>query len=331
MATYTKRGKTWRVQIRKAGQCYSASFPLKVQAQEWAAAIEMEIISGKLGKVPDKTFGDLIDRYLKEVTPTKASARHETLRLNKLKLSDVSKVKLADLAPKHFEQWRDKRLEEVSAGSVDREMNTISHVCTLGVKWKWLMANPLKQVKRPPEPPPRHQVISEADLERILHSCGENYYTAMGRVGLALRFALETAMRAGEITKLRWWMVHHQHVHLPKEITKTRVARDVPLSKEALAILDKLKGITCRDQDDCCFGITGPILDALFRKAKKRADVSGIVFHDSRATALTRLSKLFDVLALARISGHRDISLLSRVYYRPSISDLADRLDQPSE
>lgn len=331
MAAYNKCAGGWRVRVRKSGQCYTATFPFKVQAQEWAAAIERDIIDGKLGKIPDKTFSDLIDRYLKEVTPTKATSKNETLRLDKLKLDDIARVKLCDLSPKDFEKWRDARLKEVSDGTVDREMNTISHIGTMGVKWKWLRENPLKQVARPPEPPPRHQTISDADCERLLHVCGENYHTATGRVGLCLLFALETAMRSGEITQLTWRMVHDKHVHLPKEICKTRVARDVPLSRKAIEILDQLKGITCRDEDDRCFGITGPILDALFRKAKEKAGVADITFRDSRATALTRLAKIFlNPLELARISGHRNIALLSHCYYRPSVSDLADRLDPPT-
>ena len=38
-------------------------------------------------------------------------------------------------------------------------------------------------------------------------------------------------------------------------------------------------------------------------------------------------SRKVDVLTLARISGHQDLSMLSRVYYRESASDIARRLD----
>jgi hypothetical protein len=41
---------------------------------------------------------------------------------------------------------------------------------------------------------------------------------------------------------------------------------------------------------------------------------------------LTLLSKKVDVMTLAKISGHRDISLLSNVYYRESIEQIARRL-----
>jgi integrase len=68
-------------------------------------------------------------------------------------------------------------------------------------------------------------------------------------------------------------------------------------------------------------------MDALFRKARDRAGIHGLHFHDSRAEALTRLARKVDVLTLAKISGHRDINLLSRVYYRETAEQIAPRLD----
>ncbi|MFP3656085.1 integrase, partial [Burkholderia sp. SIMBA_052] len=49
-------------------------------------------------------------------------------------------------------------------------------------------------------------------------------------------------------------------------------------------------------------------------------------FHDSRAEALTRMSRKVDVMTLARISGHADLRILQRTYYRESAADIAARL-----
>ena len=54
--------------------------------------------------------------------------------------------------------------------------------------------------------------------------------------------------------------------------------------------------------------------------------IEDLHFHDTRREALTRLSKVFDVMELARISGHRDLRVLQNVYYAPSVKDLADKL-----
>ena len=55
------------------------------------------------------------------------------------------------------------------------------------------------------------------------------------------------------------------------------------------------------------------------------AAVEGFTFHDARATAITRLAKKVDVLTLARIVGHKNLSQLM-VYYRESAEDIAKKL-----
>lgn len=66
-------------------------------------------------------------------------------------------------------------------------------------------------------------------------------------------------------------------------------------------------------------------LDALFRKARDKAGVEDLTFHDARHEAITRLAKVFDVLELARIVWHRDLRMLL-VYYNPSAEDLSGKL-----
>lgn len=64
----------------------------------------------------------------------------------------------------------------------------------------------------------------------------------------------------------------------------------------------------------------------LFSKLCRELLIEGLTFHDARATALTHLSKKVDVLTLAKISRHKDISLLSNVYYRESAAQIAARI-----
>lgn len=68
-------------------------------------------------------------------------------------------------------------------------------------------------------------------------------------------------------------------------------------------------------------------LDALWRRAKGKAMVEGLNFHDLRREATTRLAKRLDVMELARVTGHRDLKTLHSIYYSPSVEDIADKLD----
>ncbi len=153
------------------------------------------------------------------------------------------------------------------------------------------------------------------------YDCNEPPATITARVGAAMLFAIETAMRAGEIVSLTWNHVDTgtRVAHLPK--TKNGFSRDVPLSQEAVRIINQVRV----DDTESVFNLRSDQVDALFRKAKSRALITDLHFHDTRAEAITRLSKKVDILTLARISGHRDLRKL-QIYYRESAAEIAKRL-----
>ncbi|CAK0768880.1 putative integrase/recombinase HI_1572 [Gammaproteobacteria bacterium] len=303
---------------------------------------EADISAGKLGRAPDHSFGELLQRYLDEVSIHKDGSQFERVRLLSLigapgkdgtpRVPDpLSQVRLPNLGPEHFAAWRDRRLASVSAATVLRVWNLLSSACTRAVnEWRWIPSNPMSGVSRPAEPPPRTRRNSQDEIERILHACGysrdEPPINQQERVGAAFLFAIETAMRAGEICALRWTDIDGRVARvrsIEKGARKTKTGRTVPLSGEAMRILEQLRSIN-KDQ---VFAIRPSLLDALFRKAKSRAMIDDLHFHDTRAEALTRLSKKVDVMQLARISGHKDIKILYNVYYREKMEDIVNLLD----
>lgn len=328
MATFTKRGTAWRAQVRRKGVSMSETFPTKAQAQAWANKVEADLIAGKLGAAPDKTFGDLMERYRDEVSPTKRGARWEAVRINMF-LRDVqlADVPLRDLSPAVFGAWRDRRLAAVAHLSVLREWSLLSAICTKATKeWGWLHENPLQRVTKPEAPPPRTRRLVGNELDRILLALGYSEDappdTVSARIGLAALFAVETAMRAGEIVGLTWPHVDRERrlAHLPR--TKNGHARDVPLSTEALRLLGRMPV-----GDGPVFGLRSGTLDTLWRKACAMAVVHDLHFHDLRREALSRLSKKLDVMTLAKVSGHRDLRILLNTYYVPDMADVAARLE----
>jgi integrase len=94
----------------------------------------------------------------------------------------------------------------------------------------------------------------------------------------------------------------------------------VPLSTRAIELLGELP------KQDPVFGLTSRQLDVLWRKLRDRAAVADLTFHDSRHWAVTRLAKKLDVMDLARMVGHRNLSQLL-AYYNEKAEDLALRLD----
>ena len=320
MASITRHRAGWRAQVSRAGQRRSKVFATKREAQDWAAQQEY-LIRHAATIASSVPFSDVMRRYAREVSPGKRGVRFEQLRLEALAADPVGAIRLADLRPADLAAWRDRRLASVSAGTVIREMVLLSAVLSQARReWGLLDRNPLADVRRPPAPAPRTRLPTAADFEALALSAGDDLQHATARAFHAFRFGCATAMRAGEIVGLRWDRVDldKRVAHLPR--TKNGSARDVPLSSEAVALLQALPRL------DPVFQLTTGQLDALWRKLRARAGVVGLTFHDSRAYAISTLARRVDVLTLARISGHRDIALLSRVYYRESAAEIAARL-----
>ncbi len=209
MASFNKRGGSWVAQVCRNGVRKSGSFDTKSEATEWAAKMEAEILAGARGEIPNKPFSALLERYRDEVSSTKRSERRERLRIGLLLRDEIAGVPLADLNATHFAKWRDRRLQQVSAASVLRDWNLLSHALSVAMReWRWLRENPLKPVRRPRPPQPRDRRISLDEIERLLLALGYSRTatpkTRTACVGAAFLFAIETAMRAGEIVGMQW-------------------------------------------------------------------------------------------------------------------------------
>lgn len=314
-----RRGRSWRARVYVNGTRDSATFPTKAQAVAWAHQREAELAGERL---PDHSLGEAFDRYAEEVAPSHRGERWEVLRLGLLKRDRIARVRLPSLKPSDIADWKQRRLAEVAPASVRREMTLIRQV--LGVarrEWGWLRDDPSADVAKPAAPPSRRRRVSAEEVDRVTLALGydggepENLSQ---RVALAFLFALETAMRSGEIVGLQWADVGPLSVRLPK--TKNGDQREVPLSTRAREILALLP--QC---DGPVFGLNSAQRDALFRKARDAAQVENLTFHDSRAEAIWRLSKKLDVMELARVIGHRDLRSLM-VYYATSADELAAKL-----
>ncbi|MGD8911283.1 MAG: site-specific integrase [Candidatus Thiodiazotropha sp.] len=320
MATFQKVGKKWR-----AGVCVNRirrtkTFHTKALAEAWARETEQELESGVLsGK---KTLSDLLLKYKETVSTRKKSHKREEKRIEALQRDPIGQVRLSEFAAPHVSEWKERRLKEVKTDSVRRDWVLLSHACNVAMKeWHWLKNNPFTEVQRPPESPPRKRRITDDELERMLFASGFDYtppQTLTATVGLVMLWAIETAMRAGEICSMKWEDTHEKYVHIPN--AKNNQARDVPLSSEAQRLLKLATG------EDTVFGINTSQLDSLFRKMKKRALIDDLHFHDLRREALSRLAQVFGLMELAKISGHRNLSILQNVYYAPRIDELADKL-----
>ena len=291
----------WRVQIRRRGfPSESATFRLKGQADAWA-----------------------IERYKTDVSPKHRGKRWELLRLDKiLRTLDFADRDLQSVSKDDIAKWRDGM--KLAPSTCKREYGVLRAVFSTCVEeWGWIKVSPFRGVSPPKEGKPRKQRVSDADALTIATALGyvpgASPETASQYVAAAFLLGIETAMRKGEMLSLERDQISEQIAHLLK--TKNGDERDVPLSKAAREIIAKLP------TEGYIFPVADTTADTLFRKARDKVGLRNIHFHDSRREGTTRLSKKVDVLTLAKITGHKDVNLLLRVYYAPDMLDVAARLD----
>lgn len=339
MATIQKRSKSWRVQVRRKGKTVSATFDTKAEAEAWAITTESKIIEGVAPEVivnepavaEGITVADTLKRYADEVSPNKRGGRWEQIRLRMLiRRYPLFQRPITSITGPDIADWRDTRMVQVSASTVNRELCLISAVFTQAMKeWRLgLTANPCSQVTKPRKPRPRTQRVSIVERKQIIEQLGwdgeSEPETSAQWVAFAFYLALETAMRKGEILSLRWADIDFDARYAHLDMTKNGDERDVPLSKSATKLLQIVKK---RKPTALVVPVRTGHFDKLFREAKRDAGLSQIHFHDSRREAASTMApKLSNVLELAAITGHKSLSML-QVYYKPKAADLAARLD----
>lgn len=329
MATIENRNGKYRVKIRKKGKSLQATFAKYADAKAWAIVREAEIVNGVYQNITkDCYFIDILDKYLNEITPKKRGQRAERYMILRIKKTFIANILASELCANDFGKWRDKRLKEVSASTVLKELATMSAICTIATKeWGLMRENPIRKISKPKDSAPRTRRPTHDEIRRLLLAFGydedKTIDTVQFRVAVAFLFAMETAMRAGEICGLKWQDIDFNRRLAHLAITKNGHSRDVPLSKRAIELLQKLQGI----DDTSVFNVKSGSLDALFRKIRDKCQIVDLHFHDTRREALTRLSKKVDVMTLAKISGHRDVRILLNTYYSPDMSNVADLLD----
>lgn len=322
MASYQKRGNNWRAVVRKRGISKSRTFHSKARAVAWATKLENEILDGIYNRVENKTFGELLQRYEKDVSVNKKGYQWEAVRIRALLRDPLADIKLENLGASDFAAWRDRRLKQVKSATVRRDWNLLNHAINMAInEWEWLTNNPLKQVRRPAPSPHRDRLFTENEIERILHSSGytpgQSATELSARIGAAFIFACETGMRASEIASLRPDVIDTERRTAVLKQTKNGFPRVVPLPSKAIAVLDDLPG--------GYFELTADQISSHFPKILKRAIVLGATFHDSRHFAITQLAKKLDVLDLARMVGTRDLKTLM-TYYNETPEEIARKL-----
>ena len=281
-------------------------FPKKVLADRWARQVEEELASLAVAPEAGRTLlSALIDRYLEQFTPRKRASQSETSHL-RIVSSHLGHLSMAELRPASIIEYVDARLETVGPDTVRKELNKLSVVIDAAIA-VWgvdLAANPvhtaksaLKVTKTLAPGRRRDRRVSPDEMALL---CGS-------RMGALIEFAVETAMRRGELARMRWGDVDDDVLHIPR--TKTDVARSIPLSTRARSIL----GAQDRGDGGLVWGLRPDSITQAFDRVCVANEIMGLRFHDLRHEGTSRFfERGLSIQEVAAITGHADWASLKR-------------------
>ena len=336
---------SYRVDIRLKGHpAERATFKRLTDAKAWAQDTESAIRDGRYFRSREAqkhTLGDLIDRYIRDVLPTKPKQSADQKQQLEWFKDEIGAFTLADVTPAKIVECRDKLLTTVSPktkkplapASVVRYMAALSHAFTIAVnEWGWLEDSPMRKVKKPALPRGRIRFLSddEADAKgeiidgertRLLKACqaSDNPY-----LRTVVVLALSTGMRQGEIMSLTWDDVDLHQGRITLLETKNGEIRVVPLVGKALDLLKEHSKVRNLKTDllfpgkpirgDDGNAIYKPIdLRAPWLTALKKADIEDFRFHDLRHSAASYLAMNGASLAeIAEVLGHKTLQMVKR-------------------
>lgn len=329
MAAIDRRGKnSWRARVRIPGfGLKTRTFDTKDQAEIWAERIEHELRDGR-DTVPniraELTLDEALERYEREITPEKKSHVQERRRIAAWRRHEYAKLKLSQLNGQHFRSFRDKRKEAgIAASTVRLDLALISHLYTIARK-EWSMpylSNPIAEVRQAGSDKSRDRRLSAEEFRRFEKAIDTCYNRVIPSI---IRFAMETAARKGELLKLTWSDIDLKRRVMILRDTKNGEDRRVPLTQEAVSLLEHLS----RDESRRVFLTTSAAITAAWRRILTRAEIEDFRFHDLRHEATTRLfERGLEVMEVQRITGHKTLTMLLR-YTQMNVDRIVDRLDE---
>lgn len=310
---------TYRVRVRLKGYpIQTATFNRLTDAKDWAKRTESAIKEGrhfKTAEAKKHTLGELIDRYIKDVLPSKPKQiKDQGHQLGWWK-EKIGTYLLSDVTTPLIVECRDSLSESRSPATVTRYMAALSHAFTIAVnEWQWLEDSPMRKVKKPKEPRGRVRFLDDDERQNLLATCQAS---SNKQLYLCVILALSTGMRQGELMRLKWPNANLKDGYIILHETKNGERRRVPLSGLALSLLQEHAKIRRMDTNLLFPSNKDPQKPIDLRKpwetALKQANIDDFHWHDLRHCTASYLAMNGASLAeIAEVLGHKTLQMVKR-------------------
>lgn len=234
-------------------------------------------------------------------------------KFKEMKIKTVQKVAMRS----HFKQWRDGMSDKPRAA--DYAWASVARVLSYAKDNGRIAINILEKPGRLSKPDRAEIIWADEDLAKMEAE-------ASPEVMLAIRLSLNTSQRRGDVLKLPWSAYDGEFFKLRQGKTKAYVK--IPVFghlKEMLDNTPRRSTTILTNTRGRSWTPTG--FDSSFQKARARAGITGLTFHDLRGTAVTHLAKAGCTNAeIASYTGHslEDVDHILDAHYMGGRAALAE-------
>ncbi|MEY8140968.1 tyrosine-type recombinase/integrase [Falsihalocynthiibacter sp. CO-5D18] len=324
MATISKlpSGK-YRAQVRKHGVYKARTFDRKSDATHWASDVERAIAGGSTADTieppKDMTLAHVIAAYTNQVTVGRTNLANLERIAKRIGSTSIRKLNAVDV-----QGFVEGRLAEgVGGATLAGDLSALSSVLKWARHFKRIDVNPdlakdartsLTTARVDTRSNERTRVPTQDEIARLMA-----YFEGKDRqiipVGTLIQFGAASAMRMGEITRIRiediQW--NEKTVLIRERKDPRRKARNdqiVPLVGDAHGIARQAAG---ERPEGRLFPYDGRSASAAFSRATRALGIVDLHFHDLRHLAITELFRAgLPMELVAVVSGHRDWKHLKR-------------------
>ncbi|MBW1915427.1 MAG: tyrosine-type recombinase/integrase [Deltaproteobacteria bacterium] len=319
MGSIYKRGKVYWIKYYRNGKPYreSTKGTKEADAKRLLKRREGEISQGKLpGIYFDRVrFDELAEDFLRDyrINKKKSLVRAE-ISVNHLN-KEFEGIRATEITTPLIEVYIEKRMEEASSATINRELSALKRMFNLGAKKTPPKVDRVPYIPMLKETNTRKGFFEHGDF-LALQTALPNYLKGF------VAFAYKTGWRVSEISGLTWGQIDLAQgiVRLEVGETKNDEARTVYLDDELSEVFnhqweerkksEKLIPYVFPNRDG-----TSKIKDFRFvwDKACEEANIGKRLFHDFRRTAIRNMVRSGVPEAVAmKISGHKTRSVFER-------------------
>lgn len=172
----------------------------------------------RLDKKEDiRSVGELLDRYAREVTPTKAIAtqRNEVKYIKRLK-SVFGPMSLSEIVPRMIYSYVDRSASKTVAR---KDVKLLSHAYTKAVEWGYLDSHPFKGEVRFKNAPPRTRYVEDWEITECLSLKSKHHKGSINVIRAYIKLKLLTGMDRSTLLRLQVSDLKDDGIHTQRHKT----------------------------------------------------------------------------------------------------------------